>query len=160
MKAVLKAKKSCKKPSDIDPSGKDSNPANTETSSSKEAGPTTEDHPTGAQASTDNVNPSDQPPTRNQSAEAETAASQEPPTGNQSESGPDQEIPEVETQADASQGPDAGNDPTPRSSNKGQGSPRTHPEIALGNPSSQVTPIRVTPIYLTNVQEYNRTTSR
>nr|CAE03811.2 OSJNBa0027H09.11 [Oryza sativa Japonica Group]CAE76082.1 B1340F09.20 [Oryza sativa Japonica Group] len=134
-----KFRKSSRKPSDIDPSGKDSDPANTETGSSKEAGPTTEDHPTGAQASTDNVNPSDQPPTGNQSAEAETAASQEPPTGNQSEVGPDQEIPEVEVQATTSQGLDAGNDPTPGSPDKGQGSPHVQPETATDNPSSQAT---------------------
>jgi hypothetical protein len=142
MKIILKTgRKLCRKPSDMDPSGKDSDPANTETGLSKEAGPTTEDQPTGTQTSADKVNPSDLPPTGNQSAKAETATNQEPPTGNQSEVGPDQEIPEVEVQATTSQGPDAGNDPTLGSPDKGQRSPHAQPEITSGNPSSQVIPI-------------------
>ncbi len=73
----------CRKPSDIDPSGKDSDPTNMETSSSKETGPTAKDHPSGNQPATGNVESSNQPPTGNQSAEAEVGVNQEPPTGNQ-----------------------------------------------------------------------------
>nr|ABA97605.1 retrotransposon protein, putative, unclassified [Oryza sativa Japonica Group] len=49
-----KIRKSSRKPSDIDPSGKDSDPTNMETSSSKETGPTAKDHPRGNQPATDN----------------------------------------------------------------------------------------------------------
>jgi hypothetical protein len=41
-----------RKPSDIDPSGKDSDPTNMETSSSKETGPTAADHPSDNQPAT------------------------------------------------------------------------------------------------------------
>jgi hypothetical protein len=74
MKIIL-ITKTCRKPSDIDPSGKDSNLANMETSSSKETGPTAEGHPSDNQPATDNVDSGDQTPTGNQSAEAETGAS-------------------------------------------------------------------------------------
>ncbi len=53
----------CRKPSNIDPSGKD--PKSTD----KE-----EDRPTGSQSATDNVETGNEPSTGNQSAEAETSA--------------------------------------------------------------------------------------
>nr|AAQ56291.1 putative retrotransposon protein [Oryza sativa Japonica Group] len=52
---VPKIRKSSRKPSDIDPSGKDSDPTNVDTSSSKETGPTAKDHPSDNQPATDNV---------------------------------------------------------------------------------------------------------
>ena len=61
----------CRKPSDIDLSGKDSDPTSVDASSSKETGPTAEDRPSDNQTATDNVGSGDQPPTGNQSAEAE-----------------------------------------------------------------------------------------
>ncbi len=75
----------CRKPSDIDPSGKDSDPTNMDTSSSKETEPTAEDHRSDNQPATDNVESGDQPPTGNQSAESEVGVNQEPSTGNQSD---------------------------------------------------------------------------
>ncbi len=122
----------CRKPSDIDPSGKDSDPTNMETSSSKETGPTAKDHPSDNQPATDNVESSYQPPTGNQSAEAEVRVNQEPPTGNQSDTGPSQEIPEVETQANSPRGQDASNDPRSGSPAKAQESTRPRPEIITG----------------------------
>nr|ABA98730.1 retrotransposon protein, putative, Ty3-gypsy subclass [Oryza sativa Japonica Group] len=115
-RAMPKIRTSSRKPSDIDPSGKDPDPGMTEQNISKdpeptvENQPTTESQPTGAHASGDRADPSDLPPTGNQSATTETATTQEPPTGNQSDAGPDQEIPEVEAQTTTSQGPEAGND--------------------------------------------------
>nr|AAL93058.1 putative gypsy-type polyprotein [Oryza sativa Japonica Group]AAT85779.1 putative gypsy type transposon [Oryza sativa Japonica Group]ABF96878.1 retrotransposon protein, putative, unclassified [Oryza sativa Japonica Group] len=88
-----KIRKSSRKPSDIDPSGKDSNPTNVDASSSKETGPTAEDHPSDNQPATDNVEPGDQPL-----------------TGNQSDTGASEEIPEVKTHADNPRGQDASND--------------------------------------------------
>nr|AAX95954.1 retrotransposon protein, putative, unclassified [Oryza sativa Japonica Group]ABA93097.1 retrotransposon protein, putative, unclassified [Oryza sativa Japonica Group] len=73
-----------KEPSDIDPSGKDSEPTNVETGPSKETGPTAEDCSSDKQPATDNVEASNEPPTGNQSAQAGADANQEPPTGNQS----------------------------------------------------------------------------
>nr|AAL58227.1 putative retrotransposon protein [Oryza sativa Japonica Group]AAR96230.1 putative gypsy-type retrotransposon protein [Oryza sativa Japonica Group]ABF96265.1 retrotransposon protein, putative, Ty3-gypsy subclass [Oryza sativa Japonica Group] len=113
----------CRKPSDIDPTGKDPDPTVTEPSSSKDSEPTAESQPTGAHTSGDKANPSDQPPTGNQSAATETTTTQEPPTGNQSDVGPDQETPEVEAQTTTSQGPEAGNDSIIGSPDKEQGSP-------------------------------------
>jgi hypothetical protein len=72
----------CRKPSDIDPSGKDSEPTNVETGPSKETGPTAEDCSSDKQPATDNVEASNEPPTGNQSAQAGADANQEPPTGN------------------------------------------------------------------------------
>ncbi len=129
---IILIKKTCRKPSDIDPSGKDSDPANMETSSSKETGPTAKNHPSDNQPATDNVEPSNEPPTGNQSAEAGTRVNQEPPTGNQSDTGPSQEIPKVEAQADNPPGKDASNDPGSRSPVKAQESTRPRPEIITG----------------------------
>jgi hypothetical protein len=130
MKIMLNTERTlCRKPSDIDPSGKDPDPAMAEQNISKdpeptaESQPTAKSQPTGAHASGDQANPSDQPPTGNQSATTEAATTQEPPTGNQSDAGPDQEIPEAETQTTTSQGPEAGNDSIAGSPGKEQGSP-------------------------------------
>jgi hypothetical protein len=137
----------CRKPSDIDPTGKDPDPAVTEPNLSKDPGPTAENQPTaesqptGAHASGDKANPSDQPPTGNQSATTEAATTQEPPTGNQSDVGPDQEIPEVEAQTTTAQRPGAGNDSITGSPNKEQGSPYAQLGTSSGKPSSQVMPI-------------------
>ncbi len=138
MKIILNVERTlCRKPSDIDPTGKDPDPAVTEPSSSKDPEPTAESQPTGAHISGDKADPSDQPPTGNQSAGTETTATQEPPTGNQSDVGPDREIPEVEAQTTTSQGPEAGNDSMIGSPNKEQGSSHAQLGISSGNPSSQ-----------------------
>nr|AAU10735.1 putative polyprotein [Oryza sativa Japonica Group] len=129
-----KIRTSSRKPSDIDPTGKDPDPAVTEPNLSKDPEPTAESQPTGAHASGDKADPSDQPPTGNQSAAAETATTQEPPTGNQSDVGLDQEIPEVEAQTTTSQGPEAGNDSMIGSPNKEQGSPHAQLGTSSGPP--------------------------
>nr|ABA99730.1 retrotransposon protein, putative, unclassified [Oryza sativa Japonica Group] len=130
---VPKIRKSSRKPSNIDPSGKDSDPTNTDTSSSKETGPTAGDHPSDNQPATDNVESGDQPPTGNQSAEAEAGFNQEPPTGNQSDAGPSQEIPEVETQADSPRGQNASNNQRSGSPLKASESTHPRPEINTVN---------------------------
>ncbi len=122
----------CRKPSDIDPSGKDSDPTNMDTSSSKETGPTAEDHPSDNQPATDNVEPSNEPPTGNQSAEAEVGANQEPPTGNQSDAGPSQKIPEVEAQTNSPLRKDADIESETRSPMKTPKSTRPRPGIITG----------------------------
>ncbi len=129
---VILITKTCRKPSDIDPSGKDSDPANMKTSSSKEAGPTAEDHPSDNQSATDNVESGDQTPTRSQSAKAEAGVSREPSTGNQSDPGPSQEIPEVEAQADSPRGHDASNDRRSGSPSKASEPTRPRLEIITG----------------------------
>nr|CCW72586.1 ORW1943Ba0047B01.5 [Oryza rufipogon] len=129
-----KIRTSSRKPSDIDPTGKDPDQAVTEPNLSKDPEPTDESQPTGTHASGDKADPSDQPPTGNQSAATETATTQEPPTGNQSDVGPDQEIPEVEAQTTTSQGPEAGNDSMIGSPNKEQGSPHAQLGTSLGTP--------------------------
>nr|ABA92984.2 retrotransposon protein, putative, unclassified [Oryza sativa Japonica Group] len=127
-----KIRKSSRKPSDIDPSGKDSYPTNMETGSSKETGPTAKDHPSDNQPATDNVEPSNEPPTGSQSAEAGAEVNQEPPTRNQSDTGPSQEISEVEAQAGSPPGKDASNGPGSRSPVKAQESTRPRREIITG----------------------------
>jgi hypothetical protein len=140
MKIILNIERTlCRKPSDIDPTGKDPDPAVTEPSSSKDSELTAESQPTGAHASGDKADPSDQPPAGNQSAA--TTTTQEPPAGNRSDVGPDQEIPEVEAQTTTSQGPEAGNDSMIGSPNKEQGSPHAQLGTSSGNSSSQVMPI-------------------
>nr|CAH66192.1 OSIGBa0144J05.4 [Oryza sativa]CAH66208.1 OSIGBa0096F13.3 [Oryza sativa] len=124
-----KIRTSSRKPSDIDPTGKDPDPAVTEPNLSKDTEPTAENQPTaknqptGAHASDDKADPSDQPPTGNQSEATETATTQEPLTGNQSDVGLNQEIPEAGAQATTSQGPKAGNDSVIGSLDKEQRSP-------------------------------------
>nr|CAH66286.1 OSIGBa0161P06.3 [Oryza sativa] len=134
-RAMPKIRTSSRKPSDIDPTGKDPDPTATEPNLSKNAEPTAESQPTdksqltaesqptGAHASDDQAG--------NQSATTETATTQEPPTGNQSDVGPDQEIPEVEAQTTTSEGPEAGNDSVVGSPDKRQGSSR----VQLGTSS-------------------------
>ncbi len=148
MKMILNTERTlCRKPSDIDPTGRDPDPAVTEPNLSKDpeptavGQPTAESQPTGAHASGDKANPSDQPPTGNQSATTEAATTQEPPTGNQSDVGPDQEIPEIEAQTTTSQGPEAGNDSIIGSPDKEQGSPHAQLGTSSGKSSSQVMPI-------------------
>jgi hypothetical protein len=60
----------CRKPSDIDPSGKDSDLAGREADPSKETGPTAKDHLSDNPQASNNVEPSDEPPTVSQSAGA------------------------------------------------------------------------------------------
>ncbi len=141
-----------RKPSDIDPTGKDPDPAATEPNLSKDAEPTAENQPTaksqptaerrptGAHASDDKANPSDQPPTGNQSAATETATTQEPPTGNQSDADLNQEIPEAEAQT-TSQRPEVGNDSVIGSPDKEQKTPHAQLGTSSGKSSSQVMPI-------------------
>jgi hypothetical protein len=116
--------KTCRKPSDIDPSEKDSDPTNMEADSSKETGPTAKDHPSDNPRASDNIEPSDEPTTASQSAEARVRVNQEPPTGNQSDTRPSQKIPEVEAQTNSPPGKDAGNDSETRSPVKTQESTR------------------------------------
>lgn len=122
----------CRKPSDIDPSGKNSDLTSMDASSSKETGPTAEDRPSDNQPATDNVGSGDQPPTGNQSAEAEAGVNQEPPTGNQLDTGPSQEIPEVGAQANNLRGQDASNNQRSGSPLKASESTRPRPEIITG----------------------------
>jgi hypothetical protein len=122
----------CRKPSDIDPSGKDPTPIGTETGPSVETGPTTEDHPSKDQPASDNAQASNEPPTGNQSAEANVSAEQEPPTGNQSGTTQSEDIPEAEAQADSPPKKDANADPGSNSPVKVQGSSRPRPEIITG----------------------------
>ena len=129
---IILITKTCSKPSDIDPSRKDSDSANMETSSSKETGPTVADHSSDNQPATDNVEIGDQPSTRNQSAEAEARANQEHPTGNQSDTGPSQEISKVGAQADSPRGQDASSDRRSGSPSKASESTRPRPEINTG----------------------------
>jgi hypothetical protein len=136
-----KIRTSSRKPSDIDPTGKDPDPTVTEPSSSKDSEPTAESQPTGAHTSGDKANPSDQPSTGNQSAATKTTTTQEPPTRNHSDVGPDQETPEVEAQTTTSQGPEAGNDSMIGSPDKEQGSPHAQLGTSSSNSSSQVMPI-------------------
>nr|CAE03256.1 OSJNBa0011J08.11 [Oryza sativa Japonica Group] len=117
---VPKIRKSSRKPSDIDPSEKDSDPTNMETDTSKETGPTAKDHP------------SDNPQASDNSAEAGVRVNQESPTGNQSDAGPSQKIPEVEAQTNNPPGKDAGNDSETRSPVKTQESTRPRPGIITG----------------------------
>ena len=121
----------CRKPSDIDPSGKDPDPTSRETNL-KETEPTAEDQPSDNQPATDNVGSGDQPSTGNESAEAGVGINQEPPTENQSETRPSQEIPEVGARADSPRRQDASNDPMPGSPVKTQESTRPRPEIITG----------------------------
>nr|ABA94083.1 retrotransposon protein, putative, unclassified [Oryza sativa Japonica Group] len=125
---VPKIRKSSRKPSDIDPSGKDSDPTSRETNL-KGIEPTDEDQPSHSQPATDNVGSGDQPPTENESAEAGAGVNQEPPTKNQSDTRPSQEIPEVGARADSPRRQDASNDPMPGSPIKVQESTRSRPEI-------------------------------
>jgi hypothetical protein len=124
--------KTCRKPSDIDPSEKDSDPTNLEADSSKETGPSAKDHPSDNPQASDNVEPSDEPTTASQSAEAGVGVNQEPPTGNQSDTGPSQKIPEVEAQTNSPPGKGAGNDSEIRSPAKTQESTRPRPGIITG----------------------------
>ncbi len=101
----------CRKPSDIDPSGKDPTSTDTETGPSEETGPTAEDRLGNNQPATDNVDTSNEPPTGNQSAETEVSADQEPPTGNQSGIEPNKDILEVEAQANNPPKTDTGASP-------------------------------------------------
>nr|CAE04521.2 OSJNBb0076A11.5 [Oryza sativa Japonica Group] len=121
----------CRKPSDIDPSGKDSDPTNIGTNL-KETEPTAEDQPSDNQPVTDNVGSGDQPPTGNESAEAGAGINQEPLIENQSDTRPSQEIPEVGARADSPCRQDASNDPMPGSPVKAQESTRPRPEIITG----------------------------
>nr|ABA98424.1 retrotransposon protein, putative, unclassified [Oryza sativa Japonica Group] len=121
-----------RKPSDIDPSGKDSEPTDMETGPTKEIGPTAEDRPSDNQPATDNVETSDEPPTGNQSAEAGVGANQEPPTGNQSGAEQNNDIPEVETQADSRHKTSAGANSGTNSPIRVQGPARPRQEIITG----------------------------
>nr|ABA97919.2 retrotransposon protein, putative, unclassified [Oryza sativa Japonica Group] len=96
-----KIRKSSRKPSNIDPSGKDPTSTSTETGPSVETRPTTEDRPGNNQPATGNVDTSNEPPTGNQLAKAEASADQEPPTRNQSGTEQNRDIPEVEAQANS-----------------------------------------------------------
>nr|ABF98739.1 retrotransposon protein, putative, unclassified [Oryza sativa Japonica Group] len=125
-------KKLPKKPSDIDPSRKDSDPAGREADPSKETGPTAKDHPSDNPQASDNVEPSDEPPTVSQSAGVGVGVHQEPPTENQSDTGPSQKTPEVEAQTNSPPGKEAGNDSETRSPVRTQESTRSRPGIITG----------------------------
>ena len=122
----------CRKPSDIDPSRKDSTPTGTKTNPSVGTGPTARDCPSKDQPASVNTQASNETPTRNQSAEANVNAEQELPTRNQSGITQDKDIPEAEAQAGSPPKKDANADPGSMSPVKVQGPSRPHPEIITG----------------------------
>nr|AAT44266.1 hypothetical protein [Oryza sativa Japonica Group] len=126
---IPKIRKSSRKPSDIDPSGKDPEPNGAETSPSTETRPTAEGRPSDNQPATDNVEASNEPPTGNQLAEAEANVEQEPPTRDQSGTEQNKDIPEVETQANSPPRKDAGVDPGSNSPVRIKGPAHPRPEI-------------------------------
>nr|ABA95818.1 retrotransposon protein, putative, unclassified [Oryza sativa Japonica Group] len=129
---IPKIRKSSRKPSNIDPSGKDPEPTDTVTGPSKETGPTAEDCPSDNQPATDNVETSNEPPTGNQSAEAGVGVNQEPPTGNQPSIEQNNDIPEVEAQANSPPKKDASADPGSSSPVRVQGPACPRPEVITG----------------------------
>jgi hypothetical protein len=128
----------CRKPSDIDPSGKDPEPTDMETGPSKETGPTAENRTSDNQPATDNVETSNEPLTGNQSAEARVGANQEPPTGNQSGTEQNNDISEVETQADSPPKTSVGANSRTNSPVRVQGPARPRPEIITGKQILQI----------------------
>jgi hypothetical protein len=114
----------CRKPSDIDPSGKDPTPTGTETDPSVETGPTARDRSSEDQPTSVNTQASNELPTGNQSAEANVNAEQEPPTRNQLGTTQDEDIPEAEAQAGSPPKKDANADPGSKSPVKVQGPSR------------------------------------
>jgi hypothetical protein len=142
-----------RKPLDIDPTGKNSDPSTSsgaaeeeKTSSAAVAGTNTskENPPTGSQSATGETEADNEPPTGNQSASAEASTSQEPPTGNQP--GEDKEnprqqnvdgeknIPETEEHTSSpplNQDTDAG--PKASTFDKVEGPARPPPTIITGN---------------------------
>nr|AAK92685.1 putative retrotransposon protein [Oryza sativa Japonica Group] len=96
-----------RKPSDIDPFGKDSDSTVNSKTAEKEAGsataadaePSKENRSIGSQSVTSDVKAGNEPPTGNQSADTETSANQEPPTRNQPGDEQNDDIPETEGQA-------------------------------------------------------------
>ena len=128
-----------RKPSDIDPSGKDPESTDKETGSAtaKETGPNEEDRLTGSQSVTDNVGTKNEPPTGNQSAEAETSAHQEPLTRDQPGVEQNKDIPETEGQASSPPLNDTNTGLESSSFDKVQGPARPPPKIITGNQSSE-----------------------
>nr|AAK13089.1 Hypothetical protein [Oryza sativa Japonica Group] len=127
----------CRKPSDIDPSGKDPEPTDKETDSAtaKETRRTEENRPTDSQSATDNVETGYEPPTGSQLAEAKTSASQEPPTGDQPETEPNRDIPETEGQASSPPLNDTNTGPGVSSFDKVQGPARPPPKVITAEDS-------------------------
>jgi hypothetical protein len=130
--------KICRKPSNIDPSGKDPTPTGTETGPSVETGPTAENHPGNNQLATGNVDTSNEPPTGNQLAEAEASADQEPPTGNQSGTKQNRDTPEMEAQVNNPPKTDTCAFPGTSSPARVQGPARPQPEIITGKQVLQI----------------------
>nr|CAE75989.1 B1160F02.20 [Oryza sativa Japonica Group] len=127
-----KIRKSSRKPSDIDPSGKDPTPTGIETGPSVETGSTAENRPGNNQLATGNVDTRNEPPTGNQSAEAKASADQEPPTRNQSGTEHNRDIPEMEAHANSPPKMDIGADPGTSSPVRLKGPARPRPEIITG----------------------------
>ncbi|XP_052169179.1 uncharacterized protein LOC127785849 [Oryza glaberrima] len=140
---ISKIRKSSRKPSDIDPTSKDSDPAdNSETTGEKTCSataagsePSKEVHPTGSQSATGEAEAGNEPPTGNQSATAETSMNQEPPTGNQPGDNtenleqPEKIIPEIEGQASSPALNDTDAGPESNTFDKVEGPARPPPKI-------------------------------
>jgi hypothetical protein len=124
--------KICRKPSDIDPSGKDPTPTGIETGPSVQTVPTAKNHPGNNQPATGNVDTSNEPPTGNQSAEAKANADQEPSTGSQSGTEQNRDIPEIEAQANSPPKTDTSAGPGTSSPIRVQGPARPRPEVITG----------------------------
>lgn len=136
-----------RKPSNIDPTGKDSEPAdNSETTEEKtgsataaRAEPSKENRPTGSQSATGEAEAGNEPPTRNQSATAETSTNQEPPTGSQSSvdtenpEQPNKDIQETKGQASSPPLDDTNVGPDTSTFDKVEGSAQPLPKIITGN---------------------------
>lgn len=142
-----------RKPSDIDPTGKGTDPAaNSETAGEEKTGSTDateadtskEKPPTGSQSATGEADADNEPPTGNQSASAETSTNQEPLAGNQPGEGTedpqqphwdeDKDIPETEEHASSpplNQNIDAG--PEASTFDKVEGPAWPPPKIITGN---------------------------
>nr|CAD37108.2 OSJNBa0024J22.20 [Oryza sativa Japonica Group]CAE75900.1 OSJNBa0033H08.19 [Oryza sativa Japonica Group]CAH66605.1 H0211A12.8 [Oryza sativa] len=147
-----KIRRSFRKPSYIDPTGKGTDPAaNSETAGEEKTGSTDatkadtskEKPPTGSQSATGEADADNELPTGNQSASAETSTNQEPLTGNQPGEGTedpqrphwdeDKDIPETEEHASSpplNQNTDAG--PEASTFDKVEGPAWPPPKIITG----------------------------
>jgi hypothetical protein len=124
-----------RKPSDIDPAGKDPESTDKETGSAaaRESEPTEENRSTGSQSATVNVEAGNKPLTGNQSAEAETDAHQKPPIGDQLEVEPNKDIPETEEQTSIPPFNNTNAGPKVSTFDKIQGTARPPPKVITGN---------------------------
>lgn len=125
----------CRKPSDIDPSGKNPKSTNKEAgaATASETKPAEEDCPTGSQSATGNVETENEPPTGNQSVDAETGANQELLTGDQRGDEQNKDISETEGQASSPPLNDTNAGPEANTFDKVEGPTRPPLKIITGN---------------------------